>query len=616
MRSIPVALFVLFSVCALAQAPAQEPAAPAESAPAVAQPAAEAIAPEPPVEGCRPLTDKAMAADLKALTAQSQKQDASALVQLNMASSALWAKAVEQCDGRAKERAQRNLAESKKATALLNEQLTNAPECATAHKDATTLQDMARTTLGERRWIDAAVLFHKAEDMWDLAVERCTGTQKDLASKRLEQAEIDGFNAEFCAPLFDKAREFTQKLRASAAGISREEKNDGLMVAETLWREAKEQCKGTAAQESARNNAQALARERGTPWVPRTAPVETASAPPPKPGTALAIPAPAAAPVPTPAPAPVPVKPSAAAVAATANTSKAKAVASLEWDEPTAVPATASAATAAVATAAVATSAASTVASTNSAAGPLVQATLSTQKPAPVQPPQQTQAPGQTQPESFVVGDMRFKGQFVRDADTPTFSGTGQLTWANGDMFEGSLQGGKRHGKGLFVWANGQRYKGDWVNDTPTGQAVVDFANANHYEGPVINGIPEGVGRMVYASGDTYAGKFKAGEPEGRGAYVWKNGQKFEGDWKSGKPNGQGVLQFASGDRYEGTVLDGVPDQSGTFTWTNGDRYTGQWKAGSKNGQGTLTWTNGDRWEGVYENDGQTTNGNLIRKAP
>ena len=574
--------------------------------------------PEPPVEGCRPLTDKAMAADLKALTAQSQKQDAATLEQLHMASSALWAKAIDQCDGRAKERAQRNLAESQKATALLNEQLTNAPECATAHKDATTLQDMARSTLGERRWIDAAVLFHKAEDMWDLAVERCTGTQKDLATKRLEQAEIDGFNAEFCAPLFDRAREFTQKLRASAAGITREEKNDGLMIAETLWREAKEQCKGTAAQESARNNAQALARERGTPWVPRAAPVEATAAAAPKPAVAVAKPAP----TPASTPAPVPVKPSAAAVAATANTSKAKAVAALDWDEPAAIPATPATATAkaTVATAVVATSVASTPAAASAAAGPLVQAALAAQKPAPVQTaqpaPQQTQGAGQPQPESFVVGDMRFKGQFVRDPETSTFSGTGQLNWANGDMFEGSLLAGKRHGKGLFVWANGQRYKGDWVNDTPTGQAVVDFANANHYEGPVINGIPEGVGRMVYASGDTYAGKFKAGEPEGRGAYVWKNGQKFEGDWKGGKPNGHGVLQFASGDRYEGTVMDGTPDQSGTFTWTNGDRYTGQWKAGRKNGQGTLTWTNGDRWEGIYENDAQTANGNLIRKAP
>lgn len=582
MRSTFAALSVLISVCAWAQTTVSEvPLEPVPVAsPDTQHPTADtATAPAPAAsevaaEGCRPLTDKAMAADLKALTAQAQKQDAAAILQLHMVSSVFWSKAVEQCDGRAKERAQRNLAEVQKATAALNEQLSNAPECGAAHKDAATLQDMARGALGERRWVDAASLFHKAEDMWDLAAERCTGSQKEIAEKRLAQAETDGFNAEFCAPLFDKAREHTQKLRASAAGISREEKNEGLMLAETLWRDALAQCKGNAAQDSARNNAQALARERGTPWVARG----------PSTASATALPA-------NTAPA-APAKTTEAAAKPAVANAKTQAVAALNRDVSPAIPVAAPVAAAAVATSAPAAAAVIAASDTSK---------TEVHKPEP-------------QPESFAVGDMQFKGQFVRDAGALTVSGNGQLTWANGDTYQGDLQSGKRHGKGLFVWANGQRYQGDWVHDVPTGQAIADFPNGNHYEGHVINGTPEGNGRMVYASGDTYSGQFKAGDPEGSGIYVWKNGQKFEGAWKGGRPNGQGKMLFASGDRYEGVVRDGMPDQKGSFTWANGDRYEGEWKAGLKEGRGTFSWANGDLWEGEYKNDAQTDNGALVRK--
>jgi hypothetical protein len=553
-----------------------------------------AAAPEAPQETCRSMTDRAMAADLKALTAQTQKLDVAALVQLHSASSGFWTQAVELCDGRAKERALRNLGESQKANALLNAQLGDGPACGAAHKDAVTLQDMARAALAERRWLDAATLFHKSEDMWDLASERCSGAQKELANKRQEQSEIDGFNAEFCAPLFERAREQTQKLRAASAGMGREEKQDGLMLAETLWRDALSQCKGSAAQDSARNNAQALARERGTPWVARN----------PSPDSIASPAAKVAAPV---------AKPAAVAVAATTATKPVeppvaiKATALAVASKPMA--ATASASVGASTFAAVAPSA-TTAPSAVHAAPALPAATLVT--PTVEAPKPQAQA----QPEAFSVGDMHFKGQFVRDADATTFSGSGELRWANGDTFTGTLRNGKRHGKGLFIWRNGQRYQGDWVDDVASGQAVVDFTNGNHFEGTVDNTTPQGMGSMRYASGDTYRGSFQAGEPHGVGVYVWKNGQRFEGDWKNGKPNGQGKLNFANGDSYEGTVSEGRPNQTGRFTWASGDSYTGQWTAGLKSGQGVFSWASGDRWEGVYENDAQTSNGTLIRKSP
>ena len=519
-----------------------------------------------------------MAVDMKAMLAQSKKVELPEQLRLLDEAVSLWSLAQAQCDGRAKERAQRNLADTLKARASIAEQADSGPQCAASHRDAAALQDLARQALSERRWSEAAMLFRKAENMWDTAAERCTGTQQTAAQRRREQSEMDGQNAEFCAPLFEKAREQTQKLRNTAAGLSREDKQEASMVAETLWRDALSQCKGAAVQDAARNNAQALARERGTPWVARV----TAAPAPPK-SAAAKLPA-----------------------------SAANAKVAVEASSPPG-PANASAALKAVAP----------------PASNAIVATVATVTADPTLPV--------VQPAEFAAGTTRFNGQFVRDVDGRTFSGTGKVTWTNGDVFDGTMVKGQRHGKGSFVWANGQRYSGDWVNDRAVGQASVQFSNGNQYEGRVDNAIPLGQGRMRYASGDTYSGQFNAGEPQGRGLYVWKNGQQFEGEWQGGKPNGQGKLIFVSGSEYEGPVVDGVPngvgkmqmkrgetytgpfvnglaEGQGTYTWENGDRYIGQWKAGKKHGQGVFTWGSGERWEGVFENDEQMAQGQVAQK--
>jgi hypothetical protein len=568
-RPLRLAFWLALPLSAGAQAPATPELPPTQQA------APEQPAPAAP-DACRPLTDKAMAADMKALTAQSQKLELSEQARLFEESVVLWTQAGAQCEGRAKDRAQRNLANSQKTSNSLTEQLGAGPQCSAAHKDASALQDIARQALGERRWTDAAMLFHKAEDMWEMAAERCSGSQQESANRRREQSEIDGQNAEFCAPLFEKAREHTQKLRASAAGLSREAKQDASMVAETLWRDAVGQCKGTTVQDTARNNAQALARERGTPWVARVAP--------------------AAAPV--------------------------RASIPLASHSAAAVPSNTLAQTSGTGTSVIGALGAAFSALGSSAS--------------PVAAPAQAKAP-ESAPVDISTDTTRFSGQFVRDPEGATYSGTGKVAWATGDVFEGTLVKGLRHGKGVITWANGQRYKGDWVNDKPSGQAEMQFANGNQFEGSVSDGVPQGQGRMRYASGDSYVGQLNAGVPEGHGAYIWKNGQQFEGDWKAGRPNGHGKLKFATGNQFEGQVRDGVPhgqgrlvfaagevyvgqlslgqpEGQGSFTWPNGDQYSGQWKAGKKHGQGVFTWRSGERWEGLYDNDVQSNADTLARK--
>lgn len=600
------------SAGASAAAPAApEAAAAAKPVEAAASSVPAAEAPPPPPPSCTALTARAMAADLRATTAQTLNRDLEVQIKQLDEALALWRAAVDRCEERAKERAARHLADGQRQRAALNERHEAGAACENAHRDAASLQDLARQAFGERRWSDAGTLYRKAETMWELAAEQCSGKQQQTAQQRRLQSEIDGHNAEFCAPQFDRAREHTQKFRNSAAGLAVADKQRVSMEAETLWRQAVSQCKGNA-QELAQNNAQALARERGTPWVSTlpagmTAPAATAAA-----STAT-----------TPG-----AKP--AASAGTATTQAA---------QPTAKPTAAAGKGAAAATAATAATASAGAAASEgpgllsgigSALGNLASAAT---KPVEA-PPAAVEKPSEL---DIRVGDTRFKGLFVRE-EGQVVTGTGRVEWANGDVYEGALLRGKRQGQGTLQWANGQRYQGEWQDDRPTGRGQLRFANGNQFDGTVINGVPEGEGEMLFASGDRYKGQLRAGLPHGKGRYQWANGQVFEGDWVADKPQGQGQMRFANGQLYDGQIdagqphgkgrmrygeagvyegdfVRGVAEGQGIYRWPGGESYEGAWRAGLKHGRGVYRWATGDRWEGEYLNDQQTDKGELIRKS-
>ena len=576
---------------ARAQTPTAEPAAPAASAAAAPASAPEAAAaasaptlPPPVVLDCTAATNQANTADLKAVTAQAQKAGLKQLADLFDDSADKWQKTVDACQGRARERALRNLADAKKVRAGITDLQGSGEQCEGTQKDASALQDLARQAMSERRWPDATVLFRKAEDMWDLASERCTGAPQQQATQKRDQSTVDAHNAEFCAPPFDRAREFNQKFRAAITGLSAAEKQQQSQMAETLWREAVKQCKG-AALDLARNNAQNLANERGTPWVASLPPGVTA----------------------VPAPVKAAAKPAAATGAAAATATAAAGLASVAAAAPKPVaPATASA----------------------------LPASLPLAEPAPAP----AAAPEFKQIDVTLAGNTRFTGLFQQDPATRRYTGNGSISWANGDVYEGEVLQGLRHGQGEFRWPSGQRYKGPWVQDQAQGKGTLRFANGNLYEGTVDDGVPQGKGVMIYAGGEIFEGQFVAGVPDGRGVYNWPNGQRYEGPWvkglatgkgklrfangnvyegpvAEGSPHGDGVLKFANGDQYQGHFDKGLLDGQGRFTWKGGDSYSGAWKAGLKEGQGVMQWANGDRWEGIYKADAQTAEGQLIRKA-
>lgn len=545
-----------------------------------------------PAATCEDVTARAMAIDLSAANAQAQRAAVAEQVRLLDQSSALWRQAVGLCAGRARDRAQRNLADSQKSRTALGEMQGAGELCLSSQKDALTLQDLARRVLGERRFAEAAGLFRRAETQWDLAAERCTGTQQQQALRQRELAEIDGHNAEHCGPRFNAAIERTQRFRTASAAMSATERQTASRIAETLWRDAIPNCKGEP-QDVARSQAQTLARERGTPWVETRAESVAAA------GSGVASSAATGA------------KPGGNDVSPSGGGSVAPATAP-GASTGGAPPGASSLGTAAA----------------NVPAAP--------RQASPVVARKEPEPPRQI---DIVVGvDTRLTGLFSPDpgGTVITYSGQGRIQWGNGELYEGAVVRGKRHGVGEFVWISGQRYQGDWVDDRPQGRGKLRFANGNLFEGDIVDGQPQGQGRMIYASGDVYNGQILQGEPHGQGSYLWISGQRYEGPWVKGRPVGRGVMHFANGNDYEGDIVDGLPqgegfmryasgdtyegrfsagqpDGQGRFTWKQGDRYTGGWKAGRRDGQGTMQWANGDKWEGLFRDDAQTEQGTLTR---
>ncbi len=80
------------------------------------------------------------------------------------------------------------------------------------------------------------------------------------------------------------------------------------------------------------------------------------------------------------------------------------------------------------------------------------------------------------------------------------------INYQNGDIYEGNLKNGLKHGKGTLTTRNNRSYKGDWKNDKPHGFGINTFPNGKIYTGNFENGKPVGEGQWTYADGRVYNG--------------------------------------------------------------------------------------------------------------
>ena len=127
-----------------------------------------------------------------------------------------------------------------------------------------------------------------------------------------------------------------------------------------------------------------------------------------------------------------------------------------------------------------------------------------------------------------------------------------RVEYDGGDVYEGEILNGKRHGHGTYTWAYGDTYEGDWKDGKRCGRGkLIQYGK-------------------VPATGETYVKRSYDGEwldskEHGHGICVegdfgmYKNDKVYEGEWVNGKRQGRFVwyLTNSNGGRYINFYEDG-----------------------------------------------------------
>ena len=68
----------------------------------------------------------------------------------------------------------------------------------------------------------------------------------------------------------------------------------------------------------------------------------------------------------------------------------------------------------------------------------------------------------------------------------------------NGDIYQGELKNGKRHGEGAYQWHDNTTYIGEWKENIQDDDGICIWNNGNIYMGKWKNGKMNGDGKFYY----------------------------------------------------------------------------------------------------------------------
>lgn len=233
-----------------------------------------------------------------------------------------------------------------------------------------------------------------------------------------------------------------------------------------------------------------------------------------------------------------------------------------------------------------------------------------------------------------------------------------RVEYDGGDVYEGEILNGKRHGHGTYTWADGDTYEGDWRDGKRCGRGkLIQYGKS-----------PSGETYMKYS----YDGEWLDSKEHGHGICVegdfswFKNDKVLEGEWVKGKRQGRFVwyLTNSKGGRYmdfyedgdlietcipyderiktvddakkfreaekrarisavktdfrlakqldmniaasvgyyDGDYMNGERNGYGECAYDNGDKYIGTWKDGAANGVGRYDFARGGFYFGQFLN--------------
>ncbi len=151
----------------------------------------------------------------------------------------------------------------------------------------------------------------------------------------------------------------------------------------------------------------------------------------------------------------------------------------------------------------------------------------------------------------------------------------GQITFDNGDAYDGEFAYGVPSGKGLMKFHGGSEYLGDFKNGKMEGQGAILLASGDSYIGDWKDGEADGNGTYKKNDGSNFKGKFKSGMRHGKGIVSWKEGDTLRGEWQDDKLNGKAIFEFANGDVLETKWQFGNMKVKSTYTKENGQKIQG-----------------------------------------
>ena len=180
------------------------------------------------------------------------------------------------------------------------------------------------------------------------------------------------------------------------------------------------------------------------------------------------------------------------------------------------------------------------------------------------------------------------------------------IVYENGDKYNGTLLGGKKHGKGVFQENHSNlTYNGEFYGDERHGNGVLSSNNNDYiYDGQWVRGVKHGAGKLTTKEFE-YEGHFKHNEFHGSGIYTDKNGNVFDGEWSRGKRNGIFHLTKADGSKFIGEFKEDKIHGNGQWNYSNGQIFSGEYSNGVISGHG-LKWYNvekGIKYEGMWRLD-------------
>ncbi len=188
------------------------------------------------------------------------------------------------------------------------------------------------------------------------------------------------------------------------------------------------------------------------------------------------------------------------------------------------------------------------------------------------------------------AGQMHGPGQLVFDFEgdyidvSGTFEnglpmGEARVSWPNGDVMIGNLNGSLHEGRGIFIDANGGYIKTSWANGVVSGDAVYETVDGETFKGTFENNEPV-EGTLTYPDGSRYQGPFADGLPSGQGILVTADGGTFFGGFVAGELHGAGRYVDADGVVFQGNFVNDNPDGELTVTKADGTVVTGVFKEG------------------------------------